>query len=78
MTSPRTLHGSPKKLLDSKWTAVTPRDKEKHFLVTKVLESGGAGSSVTTIELRAVISKRVRVVPWTDLKDPDVWRRGWL
>jgi hypothetical protein len=28
---------SPKKLLLSKWTAVTPRDREKHFLVVRVV-----------------------------------------
>ena len=28
---------SPKKLLLSKWTAVTPRHKERHFIVTRVL-----------------------------------------
>jgi len=27
---------SPNKLLHTKWTAVEPRNKEKHFLVTKV------------------------------------------
>ena len=26
---------NPKKLLNSKWTAVKPRNKEKHFLVTE-------------------------------------------
>ena len=29
---------NPKKLLLSKWTAVTPHDKEKHFIVTGVIE----------------------------------------
>ena len=29
---------SPKKLLLSKWTAVTPMSKEKHFVVTQVVE----------------------------------------
>jgi hypothetical protein len=29
---------SPKKLLHTKWTAVAPRNKGKHFLVTKVVE----------------------------------------
>ena len=28
---------SPKKLLLSKWTAVTPRHKERHFIVTRVV-----------------------------------------
>ena len=29
---------SPRKLLLSKWTAVTPRNKEKHFFVIRVTE----------------------------------------
>lgn len=32
---PKTLQSNPKKLLNSKWTAVTPTHKENHFLVTK-------------------------------------------
>ena len=28
---------NPKKLLDSKWTAVKPLNKEKHFIVAKVI-----------------------------------------
>ena len=35
---------SPKKLLHTKWTALVPRDKEKHFLVTKVIEPSPPGS----------------------------------
>ena len=31
---------SPKKLLHSKWTAVEPRNREKHFLVTRVITDG--------------------------------------
>ena len=29
---------NPKKLRLSKWTAVNPKEKEKHFLVTKVID----------------------------------------
>ena len=29
---------NPRKLLDSKWTAVNPRNKEKHFLVTGIVD----------------------------------------
>ena len=38
---PRRLN--PSKLLLSKWTAVTPRGKERHFLVTKLLLPEYAG-----------------------------------
>jgi tryptophan-rich hypothetical protein len=69
---------SPKKLLHTKWTAVAPRNKEKHFLVTKVIEPIPPGSPVVSIEIEAVHSKRVRVIAWRDLKDVLQWRRGWV
>jgi len=69
---------SPKKLLLTKWTAVTPRNKEKHFLVTKVIEPLPPGSPVVSIELEAVHSKRVQVIAWRELQDALQWRRGWV
>jgi tryptophan-rich hypothetical protein len=61
-----TLSGlSAKKLLSSKWTAVTPIDKEKHFVVTRV-------------EIEAVYSKRVCMIPWRELQDTQYWKRGWV
>jgi len=69
---------SPKKLLHTKWTAVAPRHKEKHFLVTKVIEPIPPGSPVESIEIEAVYSKRVRVIAWRELKDAAQWRRGWV
>jgi tryptophan-rich hypothetical protein len=69
---------SPKKLLHTKWTAVVPRNKEKHFRVTKVIEPLPPGSPVVSIEIEAVHSKRVRVIAWRELKDALQWRRGWV
>jgi tryptophan-rich hypothetical protein len=62
---------SPKKLLHTKWTAVTPRNKEKHFLVTRVIEPEPPGSPVVSVEIEAVHSRR-------ELKDAARWRRGWI
>ena len=69
---------SPKKLLLSKWTAVSPRWKEKHFLVTKVVEPDIEGGHVEFVELEAVYTKRMRVIPWRELQEPAKWRQGWL
>ena len=69
---------SPKKLLQTKWTAVAPRNKEKHFLVTKVIEPVPPGSPVVSVEIEAVHSRRARVIAWRDLKDAAQWRRGWV
>ena len=69
---------SPKKLLHTKWTAVAPRNKEKHFLVTKVIEPEPPGSPVVSVEIEAVHSKRVQRLPWRALTDAGQWRQGWV
>lgn len=78
MTGASTNTLSPKKLLHTKWTAVTPHNKEKHFLVTKVIEPIPPGSPVVSIEIEAVHSKRVEVIAWRELKNALQWRRGWV
>ena len=78
MTRASTNPLSPKKLLHTKWTAVAPRNKEKHFLVTKVIEPLPPGSPVVSVEIEAVYSKRTRVIAWRELKNELQWRRGWV
>ncbi len=69
---------SPKKLLHTKWTAVAPRSKEKHFLVTKVIEPEPPGSPVVSVEIETVHSKRAKIIEWRELTDATQWRRGWV
>jgi tryptophan-rich hypothetical protein len=69
---------SPKKLLHTKWTAVAPQKKEKHFLVTRVIEPVPPGSPVVSVEIEAVHSKRVQLIGWRELTDATRWRRGWV
>lgn len=66
---------NPKKLLNSKWTAVKPTNKEKHFLVTEI-EFDEEGL-VISCSIEAVMSKRVISINWHDLKDEDLWLQGW-
>lgn len=66
---------NPNKLLKSKWTAVKPVHKEKHFIVTGV-EFDEAGI-VVSCEIEAVISKRSSPINWHDLKDESTWVHGW-
>ena len=66
---------NPKKLHQSKWTAVEPRNKEKHFLVTEVCVDA-AGLPVTCI-LEAVHSHREIELDWRELKDSGHWLVGW-
>ena len=68
---------APAKLLLSKWTAVAPSNKEKHFLVTKVIVPEIAGDPIEWVELEAVHSGRSRRMRWRDLADPTCWIRGW-
>ena len=69
---------SPKKLLLSKWTAVTPRHKERHFIVTRVVLPEPPATRIELVELEAVHSRRSVVLHWRDLTDGAVWRRGWV
>jgi tryptophan-rich hypothetical protein len=69
---------SPKKLLLSKWTAVAPRHKERHFLVVAVVEPEPPATRIEAVELQAVHSGRTQRLPWRDLTDAGQWRQGWL
>jgi len=66
---------NPKKLHYSKWTAVTPVNKEKHFLVTGV-EFDEEGE-VIACEIEAVISRRAISIQWQELTDDTCWLFGW-
>ena len=66
---------NPKKLLRSKWTAVHPTNKEKHFLITELkLDDDG---EVIHCLIEAVLTKREEAINWQDLKDSERWVQGW-
>ena len=67
---------NPKKLLNTKWSAVNPTKKEKHFIVTKVTYSEEDGS-VTGCWLEAVFTKREQSIDWQILKNTSYWLQGW-
>ena len=69
---------NPKKLLLSKWTAVTPVAKQKHFLVSRVIQPELPTDPIELVEIESVFSKETQVIPWRDLQDADVWRQGWV
>jgi len=66
----------PKKLLLSKWTAVTPVAKQKHFLVSRVIQPELPTAPIEMVEIEAVFSKAVREIAWRDLQNDGVWRQG--
>jgi len=67
---------SPKKLLNSKWTAVHPANKEKHFVVTDVKYDDE--DNVVFCELEAVMSKNSYQIQWRELQDAANWLQGWV
>ena len=69
---------NPKKLLNSKWTAVTPANKEKHFMGIKLIVPDLPNQPIEYIELEAVHSKRIQLLPWQQLNDATIWLQGWV
>lgn len=67
-----------KKLLNSKWTAFNPINKEKHFLVTKLITPEKIDQTIDFIELEAVFTKRCQILPWQELNDSELWLQGWI
>lgn len=61
--------------MNSKWTAVTPINKEKHFIITEV-EYDDEGVVISCV-IEAIMSKRVTNINWPDLKDTHNWIQGW-
>jgi tryptophan-rich hypothetical protein len=68
---------NPKKLLLTKWTAVHPIHKQKHFLVSKVILPEPPDESIEFVELEAIYNKKLQVISWRDLGNPEVWIQGW-
>ncbi|WP_240348176.1 TIGR02450 family Trp-rich protein [Methylomonas sp. EFPC1] len=54
-----------------------PQNKEKHFIVSKLLWPNDPDVPLEMIELEAVYSKRAQVMPWRDLLNTNNWRQGW-
>lgn len=65
------------KLLLSKWTDVNPQAKEKHFLVTKLIDPEQPKNLIELVELEAVLTKRRFAMRWAELTDATKWRQGW-
>jgi tryptophan-rich hypothetical protein len=66
---------NPRKLLNSKWTALQPVNRERHFMVSSVLfDEQGA---VVECEIEAVLTRRVAAIDWRTLKDSEQWAQGW-
>jgi len=69
---------SPKKLMLTKWTAVHPSNKRKHFLVSKVILPDLPGQAIEFVELEAVFDKHIQRISWRELSNSAVWLQGWV
>jgi tryptophan-rich hypothetical protein len=69
---------NPKKLLLTKWSAVKPVAKQKHFMVSRVIKPVLPTDPIDQVEIEAVFSKAVQVIAWRELQDDGVWRQGWV
>ncbi len=66
---------NPEKLLLSKWTTLKPVNKERHFIVTRLLRSDD--EKIIACELEAVINKKSYEIDWQLLKESSNWVMGW-
>ena len=69
---------NPKKLHLSKWTAVMPVAKQKHYLVSRVIKPDEPTDPIELVEIEAVFSKATQIIAWRELQNTEVWRQGWV
>lgn len=69
---------NPKKLLLTKWTAVKPVAKQKHFLVSRVILPAVNTDPIEMVEIEAVFSKATQLISWRELQNDEIWRQGWV
>ena len=71
-------HLNPRKLLHSKWTARRPQQREKHFLVTRlIVDEVQPEAPPEQVIIEAVYSGREQLIHWRALLDESVWQQGW-
>ncbi|MEM7538748.1 MAG: TIGR02450 family Trp-rich protein [Chloroflexota bacterium] len=64
-----------KKLLHSKWTAVHPQNKEKHFVLTRIVKDNTG--VIASVEMQSILSKKRRMILRSALEDDSQWSIGW-
>lgn len=62
-------------MMGSKWTALRPVNKEKHFVVLGRHKSSDETGS--EFQLRSILTGRIWVVRASVLQDVTIWKRGW-
>ena len=67
-----------KKLLNTKWTAINPQNKEKHFIVTKVEVSENDPQKIISITMTACMTNKNYQKDYQELNDTNKWKQGWV
>ena len=57
---------------------VTPVAKQKHFLVSRVIQPEQLSDPIELVEIEAVFSKATQVIALRDLQNDSVWLQGWV
>ncbi len=52
-------------------------NREKHFVVVRVIEPEPTAMRIAQVELEAVHSGRILQLHWRDLTNPRMSRQGW-
>ena len=71
------LRLQPSKLLRSKWSAAVPVYREKHFIVTALVEPEAPGTVIDAVIMEAVLTGRSFTLRWRELTDATQWLQGW-
>jgi tryptophan-rich hypothetical protein len=66
---------NPNKLLMSKWTTAQPEQRERHFIVTRLIRT--EDETIIGCVLEAVINKNTYEIDWRELQDSTRWVTGW-
>lgn len=66
---------NPQKLMLSKWTATSPQEREKHFIVVGCQRD--EEDNPVVVEIQAVLTRRSEILPWQRLQDSTQWLMGW-
>jgi tryptophan-rich hypothetical protein len=57
-------------------TAVKPVAKQKHFLVSRVIQSALPEDPIELEEIEAMLSKAKQIIAWRDVQNDSAWRQG--
>jgi tryptophan-rich hypothetical protein len=57
---------------------VKPVAKQKHFLVSRVIQPEVETDPIELVEIESVFSKATQIIQWRALQNDEVWRQGWV